>query len=163
MTESTINSAVNPTVNPAVNPIGSAVDNSTTSPLTSRQFLSFETIAATLFSLSIAAGVYVWSNHSNEFRELKSDVKNLNQIIPTLATRAEMNARFDKVDEKFEKMDAKFEKVNDKLNTLILSMNTFQNTMATKAEVNELASKVTANSYELSKHDDQLALIKTGS
>lgn len=120
-------------------------------PLTSRQFLSFETMAGGLFALFVAIVTYVWNGHSDEFKVVKNDVKNIKEIIPTLATKAEMNARFEKVDEKFEKLDKKvdekfekvdekFEKLNEKLDGLILSVNAIQHT---------LTSKVTINSYRL--------------
>ena len=156
------------TVNPNAN------NDANSNALTLRQFINFETIAAGLFALFISVVAYLWNNHDGEFKRLSNDVRDINRIIPTLATKIEMNARFDKVDEKFAKIDEKFEKidekfekmnkkmddkfakmddkfdkVNDKLNTLILSMNTFQNTMATKAQVDALAKKVAANTRQL--------------
>ena len=106
-----------------------AINHSTYSrPLTSKQFLSFETIAGGLFALFVAIGVYAWNGHLDDFKLLRSDVKTIGVVIPTLATKAEMNAKFDKIDEKFDKMD-------DKLDALILSVNTMQNTMATKEDL----------------------------
>ncbi|MFT4923956.1 MAG: hypothetical protein ACI8WB_000034 [Phenylobacterium sp.] len=115
-----------------------------TTPVSAKQFISFEHIVGGVFTLFIALCIYVWNNHSGDFKELKQDVgvlkKDVNAIrvlIPTLATKAEM--------------DVKFDKVGAKLDALILSVNTMQSTMATKEDINKLATKLAINSYRLDK------------
>ncbi|MFT4927006.1 MAG: hypothetical protein ACI8WB_003106 [Phenylobacterium sp.] len=131
--------------------------NSTATNLlvTSKQFLGFETISIGIFSLFVMVCGYIWYGHADEFKELKQDVKTISQIIPTLATKDEMNAKLDamdkkmdrrfaemtaKTDEKFDKIDRKFEKVDEKLDALIASVNSIQTTLTTQ---------VTINSYRL--------------
>ncbi|MFT4923957.1 MAG: hypothetical protein ACI8WB_000035 [Phenylobacterium sp.] len=128
-----------------------------TTPVSEKQFISFEHIAGGVFTFFVALCIFVWNDHSTDFKELKKDVNAIRVIIPTLVTKDEMNARFEKVDEKFEKMDLKIdavsEKMNEKLDALILSVNTIQNTMATKEDV-------AANSRAIAKLDKRVTLLE---
>ena len=130
--------------------------------LTSKQFLSFETMAIGIFALFVAICGYVWNSQAEEFKVLKNDVKTISLVIPTLATKAEMDQKLDsmdkkvdakfaamnekvdarfaamdkKMDDRFATVDRKFEKVDDKLDTLISSVNTLQTTLVTKVSIN---------------------------
>lgn len=101
-------------------------------PLTSRQFLSFETIAAGLFTLFVAVTSYTWSGHADDFKAVKNDVKTISLKLPTLATKAEMDEKFSKMDEKFSRMH---EKTNDKLDALIVSVNQLQAVMTSNMAI----------------------------
>ena len=144
-------------------------------PLTSKQFLSFETIAAGLFALFVSVCIYVWHDHSDDFKQLKgnvkelqADVKTIGVAMPTLATKVEMDVKLEKLETKMEtrfdkvnaKMDRKFNDVNTKLDALILSVNTIQNTMVTKAEFVELSEKVAVHGYRLDKIEEKIGLKK---
>ncbi|MFT4927007.1 MAG: DNA anti-recombination protein RmuC [Phenylobacterium sp.] len=143
-----------------------ATNTATNLLVTSKQFLGFETISIAIFSLFVMVCGYIWHGHADEFKELKQDVKTISQVIPTLATKDEMNAKLDAMDkkmdrrfaemtaktdakfaemkatnnEKFDKIDLKFEKVDEKLDALIASVNNIQATLTTQ---------VTINSYRL--------------
>ena len=110
--------------------------------VTSKEFLSFETIAGGLFTLFVSVSIFLWNDHSGDFKLLRNDVQNIRQTIPTLATKVEMNAKFNQMDEK--------------LDALILSVNTIQNTMATKADLVNLSEKVSANTYKINDLDKRV-------
>ncbi len=124
-----------------------------TSPLTSKQFLSFETIAMGIFALFVVLCGYVWNAQAEEFKELKTDVKTISLIIPTLVTKNELDAMElkinERMDEKFDAVDRRFEKMDDKLDTLITSVNAIQTT---------LAAQVTVNSYRLDQLEKHLPI-----
>lgn len=124
-------------------------------PLTSKQFLSFETIAIGIFALFVAVCVYVWNVRTDEITGLKSDVKTITVVTPTLATKAEMNVKLDalekRMDNKFEQMDnkmerrfskmeaktdQKFERMDTKMDALIASVNNMQQTVITQVAIN---------------------------
>lgn len=75
------------------------------SPLTSRQFLSFETIAASVLTLCMAIVAWVWNGHSDEFKALRNDVKDIRVIIPTLATKAELDVKLDSLQASMNKLE----------------------------------------------------------
>lgn len=119
--------------------------------LTSKQFLSFETMAMGIFALFVAICGYVWNSQAEEFKVLKNDVKTISLVIPTLATKEEMDQKLDgmdkkvdarfaamdkKMDDRFATVDRKFEKMDDKLDTLISSVNTLQTTLVTQVSIN---------------------------
>ena len=136
----TANSSANSSANSAaaVNDANSSANDN--KPVTYKQFFSFEKIAIAAFSFAAILCSYVWTGHAEEFKTLKSDVKAISLVIPTLATKDEMNAmekRIDKkIDTKFEKMDDKFEKMDDKLDKLIASVTTIANTLTTQVAIN---------------------------
>lgn len=124
-----------------------------TTLLTSKQFLSFETIAMGIFALFVVLCGYVWNAQAEEFKELKTDVKSISLVIPTLVTKNELDAMElkinERMDEKFDAVDRRFEKMDDKLDTLITSVNAIQTT---------LAAQVTVNSYRLDQLEKHLPI-----
>mgnify|MGYP000447846953 CR=1 FL=1 len=101
--------------------------NNENAPATRSQFVSFEIIASAIFMLSVGVLSWTW------------------------------NSRVDTVDEKFKQMDARFEKLDSKLDQLILSVNTIQNTMATKQDLLKLSERVTDTEKVIAKNEFRLS------
>ncbi|MFT4924609.1 MAG: hypothetical protein ACI8WB_000692 [Phenylobacterium sp.] len=100
--------------------------NNTTEPtVTSKQFISFETISGLIFTLLFAVCSWAWIDRW------------------TMA-----DARFEKVDDRFEKVDTRFEKVESKQDQMILMLSEIKTQMAkmaTKDDILAMSLRISGN------------------
>ncbi|MBB1333894.1 MULTISPECIES: hypothetical protein [unclassified Pseudoalteromonas] len=98
-------------------------NNNDNSPATRGQFVTFEFIASIVFMVTVGISAWTWNN------------------------------RVDNVDNRFTQLDQRFEKLDTKLDKLILSVNTIQNTVATKDDLLKLSNRVTQNEKDVARMD----------
>lgn len=97
--------------------------NSDNAPATRGQFVTFEFIASIVFAVTIAIAAWTWNN------------------------------RVDNVDQRFTQLDQRFERLDTKLDKLILSVNTIQNTIATKDDLLKLSDRVNEVEKDVARLD----------
>lgn len=98
-------------------------NNNDNAPATRGQFVTFEFIASLVFMVTVGIAAWTWNN------------------------------RVDNVDNRFTQLDQRFEKLDTKLDKLILSVNTIQNTVATKDDLLKLSNRVTQNEKDVARMD----------
>ncbi|MFT4924009.1 MAG: septal ring factor EnvC (AmiA/AmiB activator) [Phenylobacterium sp.] len=90
----------------------------TETTVTAKQFISFETVSAILFSLFIGVCAWAWSS---------------------------VDDRFEKVDQRFEKVDQRFEKVESKQDAMMVMLTRIEAQMATKDDIIKIHERISTN------------------